>query len=60
MSRAPKRLRVFRKHSVGIPGSGIGLTLVQVIVKRMQGEVSLESSPEQGTTMTVRLPEAGH
>lgn len=48
------------QNTDGIPGSGIGLTLVQVIVERMQGEVSLESSPEQGTTMTVRLPEAGH
>ena len=46
------------QNTDGIPGSGIGLTLVQAIITRSQGEVSLESEPGKGTTVTVRLPEA--
>jgi two-component system, OmpR family, sensor kinase len=46
------------QNTNGIPGSGIGLTLVQVIVKRLHGEVYLESQPLKGTTVTIRLPAA--
>ena len=46
------------ENTEGIPGSGIGLALVQLIVKRSRGEISLESTPGQGTTVTVRVPEA--
>lgn len=40
----------------GIPGSGIGLSLVRVIAARHGGEVSLRSRPGQGTSVTLRLP----
>ncbi|MBI5670403.1 MAG: HAMP domain-containing histidine kinase [Chloroflexi bacterium] len=46
------------QNTEGIPGSGLGLALVQMIVKRSHGEVSLESQPGQGTTVTIRLPAA--
>lgn len=46
------------RNTDGIPGSGIGLTLVQLIVKRSHGEVRLESQPGKGTTVTIRLPAA--
>jgi len=46
------------ENTEGIPGSGIGLALVQLIVKRSRGEISLESAPGRGTTVTIRLPEA--
>ena len=39
-----------------IPGSGIGLALVKAIVERHNGDVSVESAPGQGTTVTLRLP----
>lgn len=44
------------QNTDGIPGSGIGLALVQMIVKRYHGEVYLESQPGKGTTVTIRLP----
>ncbi len=40
----------------GTAGSGVGLALVQVIVKRNGGTVALESQIGQGTTVTLRFP----
>ena len=37
-------------------GLGIGLSLVQEIVKLHGGEIDLKSEPERGTTFTVMLP----
>jgi PAS domain S-box-containing protein len=37
-------------------GTGLGLALVQKIVKEHQGRVSIDSRPETGTTVTVTLP----
>jgi two-component system phosphate regulon sensor histidine kinase PhoR len=39
-----------------IPGTGLGLVIVQVIVRNHGGEVDLESAEGEGTTVTVRLP----
>lgn len=40
----------------GIPGSGLGLALVRLIVAQHGGEVSLRSRPGQGTVFSLRLP----
>jgi signal transduction histidine kinase len=40
----------------GVPGSGLGLALVQAIVQRHGGHVALRSRAGQGTVFTVRLP----
>ena len=40
----------------GIPGSGLGLALVRVIVERHGGQVTLRSRSGQGTVVTIRLP----
>jgi two-component system, OmpR family, sensor kinase len=40
----------------GFEGSGLGLALVQLIIARHAGEVSVRSRPGQGTVFTVRLP----
>jgi anti-sigma regulatory factor (Ser/Thr protein kinase) len=37
-------------------GLGLGLSLVKAIVEAHQGRVSVQSSPDQGSTFTVRLP----
>ena len=42
----------------GIPGSGLGLTLVKAIVTRHNGNVTLRSRSGQGTVFTVRLPQS--
>jgi two-component system OmpR family sensor kinase len=39
------------------PGAGLGLTIVRWIVKEHGGEISVESSPENGTTVKFWLPE---
>ncbi|WP_176955983.1 sensor histidine kinase [Catalinimonas alkaloidigena] len=38
------------------PGSGLGLFIVKETVEKMQGSIAVESTPGQGTTFTVRLP----
>ncbi len=40
-------------------GAGLGLSVVKSLVELHGGNMSLESEPDQGTTVTVRLPEAG-
>ena len=40
----------------GIPGSGLGLTLVRAIVERHGGQTTLRSRVGQGTVVTMRLP----
>ena len=42
----------------GIPGSGLGLALVRVIIERHGGQVNIRSRAEQGTVVIVRLPSA--
>ena len=40
-------------------GSGLGLAICRSIVWGMRGDMSFESVPEQGTSVTVRLPLSG-
>ena len=50
----------FHRVSTGlvhdVKGSGLGLSLVQHIVKAHGGRVSVESSPGEGSTFTIHLP----
>ena len=55
--------QIFRKfvrgaaaRAVNIKGTGIGLAMVDHIVRAHSGEVSVESRPGAGSTFTVRLP----
>ncbi len=38
------------------PGSGLGLAIVKKLVERMQGSISVESEPGEGTSIHVSLP----
>ena len=40
----------------GIPGSGLGLSLVRAITERHGGDVNVRSRKDQGTVFTLRLP----
>lgn len=45
--------RADRSRSQQIPGSGLGLSVVQTIVERLHGSVMLESTEGVGTTVTL-------
>jgi CHASE3 domain sensor protein/two-component sensor histidine kinase len=38
------------------PGEGIGLAHVRSVMRNLGGDISLQSEPERGTTMTLSLP----
>ncbi len=44
------------ENAQGVPGSGLGLKLVQRIVALHGGSVQVRSKPEKGSVFTVRLP----
>jgi len=44
------------RETRGVPGAGLGLTMVRAIVERHAGTVSLRSRAGQGTVVTIRLP----
>lgn len=49
--------RFFRAStSVGIPGSGVGLSLVNDLIHVHKGTIDIHSEVGQGTTVTLRLP----
>lgn len=43
-------------RSQSIPGSGLGLSVVRMILERHRGEIGVESQPGEGTVFTVTLP----
>lgn len=52
--------RAFRPFFTTKPqGMGVGLALVRRIVRMLDGEIRLNSTPGQGTVVTLELPEAG-
>ena len=44
------------REARGIPGSGLGLALVQAITDRHGGQVTMRSRVKQGTVVTMKLP----
>lgn len=49
--------RFFRaKTSTGIPGTGIGLSIVKMLVEMHEGNIGVESKKGEGSRFTVRLP----
>lgn len=48
--------RASEENDENIPGAGIGLALVKELVESHEGEISLQSQLNQGSTFTVKLP----
>ena len=48
--------RVDKARSRATGGSGLGLAIVRAIVQRYRGEITVTSTPGQGTTFTVIFP----
>ena len=46
------------RNVVNIQGTGLGLHIVKRYVELLKGEVTLKSKLGQGTTVTIRLPQA--
>lgn len=47
---------VNRMHSKKMGGAGLGLSLVETIISKHNGKISVESEVGKGTTFTIRLP----
>ena len=50
--------RASRSGDAAVRGTGLGLAIVKHATDRLGGEVTLESRPDEGTTVTVTLPRA--
>lgn len=44
------------KNSRGIPGYGLGLSIVKTILKRLEGEFAIRSKEGAGTVVSIQLP----
>jgi len=52
--------RVRGEHTAGIPGTGLGLSLVKRLAELHEGTVSVTSTLGQGSEFTVRIPISAH
>ncbi len=55
-----KIYNMFYRATAKVMGSGIGLFIVQEILEKLQGSVSLESELNIGSTFTIKLPNMAH
>jgi len=48
--------RAENAHSSTIPGAGLGLAITRSIIENHPGNITLSSTPGQGTTAALALP----
>ena len=51
-------VRIKNRKTVGILGSGLGLSILKKLVKLYQGKIDVKSAPDEGSTFTVQLHSA--
>ena len=49
-------VRIKNDKTKDITGSGLGLSIVKKVVELYNGTITVESTPDIGSTFTVRLP----
>lgn len=49
--------RVDKARARKLGGSGLGLSIVQIIVEKLHGTISVDSKVDEGTTFTILFPE---
>ena len=49
-------MRIKNEKTRNISGSGLGLSIVKKVVELYHGTIKVESTPDVGTTFTIRLP----
>ena len=49
-------VRASNARAAGVPGAGVGLAVVKVLVERHGGRVEVDSAPDEGSTFSVFLP----
>ena len=48
--------RVRSKETSGVPGTGLGLSLVKNLLYMHNGKISVESTPGEGSVFTLSIP----
>jgi signal transduction histidine kinase len=51
-----KIFRMFYRASTDSKGSGLGLYIVKEAVDKLQGQISLQSTPGKGSTFIIKIP----
>lgn len=51
-----KFYRVDREETRMVPGTGLGLAIVKTIIDRHDGDITVSSSPQDGTRFSIRIP----
>jgi signal transduction histidine kinase len=49
-------VRIKNEKTRNISGSGLGLSIVKKVIELYNGTIAVDSTPDVGTTFTVRLP----
>jgi signal transduction histidine kinase len=56
VDQQPLVFKIFHRASSSATGSGLGLFICSEIIKKLNGEITLQSTPKQGTVLTIKIP----